>query len=92
MDFSFSPKAKDHQILTSHLGFLLLYEDAIIETPHGFSVWRLISSCGASKYYLFSAVTKTKESLGLLACGEASQSPDTRVVVKKVQHWLQGAK
>lgn len=33
----------------------------------GFCLWRLISSCGASKYYLFSAVTKP--SLGLLACG-----------------------
>ena len=89
MDFSFSPKAKITRFLPLILGFLLLYEDAIIETPHEFfCLWRLISRCGASKYYLFSVVTKpnlgplacdSKASLQTPGCGERKWSIGCRV-------------
>ena len=66
--------------LTSPLGFLL-YEDAIIETSREFfCLWRLISRCGASKYYLFSVVTKPN--LGPLA-RENKASLQTPGVVKE---------
>ena len=89
MNFSFSPKAKIIRFLPLILGFLLLYEDAIIETPHEFfCLWRLISRCGASKYYLFSVVTKpnlgplacdSKASLQTPGCGERKWSIGCRV-------------